>query len=147
MLLFLFHYCCLLLLYDTGKVQTPEIKTSFLLHLLFFVLITFELSLCPAGSLFLISFFSTLYIIGKDSQEWQPHLLPRPFSPQIFEAVSQKRYLHLPCSSTTLSVTPSLTTELTLASKAAILLFLQQCLPQTPFPPSSPSVVQKDSLK
>lgn len=103
------------LLYDAGSVQTPEIKTSSLLHLLFFVLIMFELSLCTAGSLFLISFFHTLHIIRKENQEWQFHLLPRPFSPKIFKAGSQKRCPHLPCLSTTLSITPRLTTKLTLA--------------------------------
>lgn len=110
------------LLYDSGSVQTPEIKTSSLFHLLFFVLIMFELSLCTAGSLFLISFFHTLHIIRKENQEWQFHLLPRPFSPQIFKAGSQKRCPHLPCLSTTLSITPRLTTKLTLASKGCRLV-------------------------
>ena len=42
--------------------------------------------------------------------------------PQIFKAGSQKRGPHLPCLSTTLSITPRLTTKPTLASKGCRLV-------------------------
>lgn len=137
--LFLFHFAACFLLYEAGRAQTSEIKTSSFLHLLFFVLIMFELSLCTAGSLFLISFFLTLHIIRKENQEWQSHLLPRPFStpPKIFEAESRKRCPHLLCLSPKLSVT-HLTTKPSPASKPACLLFLTQCLLQISFPLLSP---------
>lgn len=66
-------------LYSTRRVQTLKIKTSSLLSLVVFVLVTFELSLCTAGSLFPISLFLTLLLIRKENQEWQSHLFPRPF--------------------------------------------------------------------
>lgn len=61
--------------------QTLKIKISSRLSLVVFVLITFELSLCTAGSLFPISLFLTLLLIRKENQEWQSHLFPRPFPP------------------------------------------------------------------
>lgn len=135
------------LLYDTRRVQTPEIKVSSLLRLVFFVLIMFELLLCTAGALFPISFFPTFHIIRKEIQEWQSHLLPRPFSPQIFEARSQKRCPHLSPLECHAGVIFCLTTKPAVGPKTACLLFLLLVFLRCYSLSLLPTVVQEGTLK
>lgn len=137
---FSFIISALSLLHNAVRVQTPETKTSSPLHWVFFVLIMFELSLCTAGSPFPISFFPTLHVIRKEDQEWQSHLLPRPFPPHKPLKLEVKEVdCIFPLLSAILSIIFCLNTRPTLAHKMAVcfFFFLPQCVSQVPFPFSS----------
>lgn len=114
-----------------------------------FVLVTFELSLCTAGTLFPISLFLTLLLIRKENKNGSPiHF--QGHSPQphkIFEAGNQQDGQIFLLSSTILRVIFCLTTK-PAPPRHCLMLFLPQCVPQMPFSLFLPStVVQEYTLQ